>query len=86
MSKIYKNCQSCEIPLKKDPQGGSHNADGTKNTMFCSYCFENGQFKQPDFTVDQMKQLSKEKMVEMGFPKFLAGFFSKSIRKLERWK
>jgi len=37
-------------------------------------------------TVEEMKELVKEKMVEMGTPKFLSGFFTKGIPKLERWK
>jgi len=86
MEKIYKNCQSCGMPLKKDPKGGGTNADGTKSTMYCSYCYEGGKFKQPDWTAQQMQEFSKNKMKEMGFPGFLAGFFSKGIPKLERWK
>ncbi|MBX7146092.1 MAG: zinc ribbon domain-containing protein [Alphaproteobacteria bacterium] len=32
------------MPLNKDPQGGGSNIDGTKNKMYCSYCYQNGQF------------------------------------------
>lgn len=59
--KTYKNCQSCAMPMKKDPQQGGANADGTKNSMYCSYCYENGQFTQPDFTVKDMQQFCKTK-------------------------
>lgn len=72
--------------MNKDPKNGGTNSDGTKNLMYCSYCYENGDFTQPDITVDEMKALVKGKMKEMGFPGFLAGFFSKGIPKLERWK
>lgn len=83
--RTYRNCQSCAMPLKKDPKGGSTNKDGSKNTMYCSYCYENGEFLQPDITADEMKDFVKNKLKEMGFPGFLAGFFSKNIPKLERW-
>ena len=73
------------MPMKKDPEGGGANADGTKNSKFCSYCYVSGAFVQPDMTVDEMKELVKGKMVEMGFPKFMSGFFTKGIPKLERW-
>lgn len=86
MEKAYKNCQSCGMPMKQDPQGGRLNADGTKNQMYCSYCYVDGQFHQPDMTVTEMQAFVKEKMKEMGFPGFLAGFFTKGIPKLERWK
>ena len=86
MSTTYKNCQSCGMPLKKDPAAGGTNKDGSKNSMYCSYCFENGQFKQPDWTAVQMQEFVKGKMKEMGFPGFLASFFSMNIPRLERWK
>jgi hypothetical protein len=86
MEKVFKNCQSCGMPLKKDPKRGGANSDGTISTIYCSYCYENGKFLQPDWTASQMKEFAKEKLKEMGFPGFLAGFFSKSIPRLQRWK
>ena len=82
----YKNCQSCAMPLKKDPERGGSNADGTKSATYCSLCYHKGHFTQPDITATEMQQFVKGKMKEMGFPGFLAGFFTKGIPKLERWK
>ena len=84
--KTYKNCQSCGMPLKKDPKGGSTNADGSVNHMYCGYCYENGEFLQPNISAQEMQEFVKGKLIEMKFPKFLAGFFTKRIPKLERWK
>lgn len=50
--------------------------------MYCAHCYENGQFKQSDWTVEQMQEFVKGKTNEMGFP----GFFTKGIPKLERCK
>lgn len=86
MDKSYKNCQSCGMPLKKSPNGGGTNADGTISKMYCAYCYENGQFKQPDISASEMMDFVRVKMKEMGFPGFLAKLFSKGIPKLERWK
>jgi hypothetical protein len=82
----FKNCQSCGMPLKKDEKGGGTNTDGSKNNMYCSHCYENGKFTMPYITVDQMKDLVKSKLKEFGFPGFFAGFFTKGISNLERWK
>jgi len=82
----YKNCQSCGMPLSKDPQKGGSESNGTKSTMYCSYCYIDGKFINPEMSVDEMKVLVKGKMKEMGFPGFMAGFFTKRIPKLERWK
>ncbi len=86
MEQTYKNCQSCGMPMKKDEKGGGTNADGTKSTRYCSHCYQNGAFTQPNITVEQMKELVKGKLKEFGFPGFIAGLFTKNIPKLERWK
>lgn len=86
MQKPYKNCQSCGMPIKKDPKGGGTKADGTVSGMYCSYCYDYGKFKQPDWTASQMQEFSQKQLKEKGFPGFLARFFTKGIPKLERWK
>ena len=86
MDKIYKFCQSCGMPLKKDEKGGGTNTDGTKSLKYCSHCYQEGKFTRPDFTVQQMQQRVKEKIKEMGIPGFLTGFFTYGIPKLERWR
>jgi len=86
MEKTYKNCQSCGMPLKKDPQGGGTEAGGAKSVMYCSHCYREGKFTNPDITLEEMQVLVKNKIKEMGFPGFLAGFFTKGVPKLERWK
>ena len=84
--KKYKNCQSCGMPMSKDPGHGGTNADGSISEMYCSYCYKEGAYTQPDFTAKDMQKFCKGKMKEMGFPGFLAGFFTLGIPKLERWK
>jgi len=86
MEKTYKFCQSCGLPLKKDPGHGGTEADGLKSPKYCSYCFTDGKFKTPDMTVGEMKTLVKGKLKEMGFPGFTLWFFTMNIPKLERWK
>jgi hypothetical protein len=86
MEKKYKNCQSCGMPLSKDEKGGGSEANGSKSIKFCSHCYENGKFTNQDITMDEMKLLVKGKLKEMGFPGFIAGFFTRGIPKLERWK
>lgn len=74
------------MPLRRDPLGGGLHADGSSSTMYCSYCFEGGYFKQPNWTAGQMQRFAKDKLREMGFPQPLAWLFTRQIPKLERWK
>ena len=74
------------MPLKRDPQNGGLNADGSKSEKYCSYCYQNGAFTQPDITASDMQAFAKQKMKEMGFPGIIAGLYTKKVPKLERWK
>ncbi len=65
---------------------GGANSNGTKSTTYCSYCYQEGAFTQPDFTAVDMKKFCKEKINEMRFPGFITGFFTMGIPKLEKWK
>lgn len=85
MEKVYKNCQSCGMPLKRDIQGGGSNLDGSKSTIYCSHCFQNGMFTQPNIQASEMQIFVKGKLKEMGFPGFIAYFFTLNIPKLKRW-
>jgi len=74
------------MPLARDAAGGGTNADGSKSGMYCSHCFANGRFTLPDLTVVEMQDRVRGKLRDLGFPGFLAGFFTRKIPKLERWK
>ncbi len=77
------------MPLNKDPKGigGGLNENGQSSYKYCSYCYEDGKFLQPDITAKEMQTFVKGKLKEMGgFMKLFAGLFSKGIPKLERWK
>lgn len=86
MEKQYKFCQSCGMPLKKDPHGGGTKKDGSKSKEYCSFCYQNGIFTAPDITAEQMQKLCVDKLKEMRFPRFIAWVFTRGIPKLERWK
>lgn len=81
-----KNCQSCGMPMKKDAAGGGAERDGSKSEKYCSHCYRNGAFTQPDMTASEMQALVKGKLKEMRFPGFIAGFFASGVPKLERWR
>lgn len=79
-------CQSCGMPLSKDEKGGGTNADGSLSNEYCSRCYQNGQFVEPNITLDQMKEKVMNKMKEMHLPRFMATYFTKNMHNLKRWK
>lgn len=82
---MSKLCQSCGMPMDKDPLGGGTNADGSKNSEYCGLCYKNGKFTQPDFTVEEMQKYCVGKFTESGVPRFEAQIYSRSIPNLKRW-
>jgi hypothetical protein len=81
----HKNCQSCGMPMARDEKGGGANADGTKSGKYCSHCFHNGAFTEPNLTAMQMRDSVKAELKKRGFPGFVAAFFTRNVPKLERW-
>lgn len=55
-------CQSCGMPLGDGYYG--LNANGTINTKFCKYCFENGDFHEPNLTMEEMIGRSIANMID----------------------
>lgn len=80
-----KFCQSCGMPMKKDPLQGGTNSDGSQNEKYCSYFYQEGSFTF-NGTVDEMQEFCKVKMIEQGFPKWKAWMFTFGMNRLERWK
>ena len=83
---MNKFCQSCGMPLSKDPQLGGTNSDGSKSADYCSFCYVQGAFTDSGFTVKQMQDFCVDKMREKGIPKLIAWLLTRNIPKLKRWK
>ncbi|MBI5058380.1 zinc ribbon domain-containing protein [candidate division KSB1 bacterium] len=80
-------CQSCGMPLT-EPSGFGTNADGTQAGEYCRFCFQHGQFTQPELTVEGMIQSSIDFMTaKLGFPRTQAEEMSRNlIPTLKRWQ
>jgi len=83
---MAKFCQSCNMPLKKDPKVGGTEADGSKSEKFCSYCYEDGKFTWSDATLSEMREFVIEQMVKMKYPRFIAKLLTMNMKNLERWR
>ena len=87
MKKIYKQCQSCGMPLKKDKNGGGSEKNGTINKMYCSSCYQNGEFTRPNITLQEMQKIVDDVLKnEMKWWKIFRWLAVAQISQLERWK
>ena len=72
--------------MKKDKMGGGTNIDGSMSKLYCSYCYVHGRFRNIEIdTQEKMQEFVKEKLINMGFPGFIATIFTRNIPRLKRW-
>jgi transcription elongation factor Elf1 len=51
--KVIPFCESCGMPLVNDSDAGTEK-DGTKSEKYCTHCYQNGVFTEPDLTRETM--------------------------------
>lgn len=81
-------CQSCGMPIGSTNEYYGKNGDGSKNKDYCSYCYDDGQFKN-DCSMEEMVQVcvphvlkKHPSMTEEQARKMMLEFFPT----LARWK
>lgn len=75
------------MPLRKDPNGGGTEQDGSVSHKYCSFCYDKGTFRSPEIdTAEKMQAFCVKQMKQNGMNGFLAWMFTRSIPRLERWK
>lgn len=86
MKKIYKQCQSCGMPLRQDSKWGGSEKNGTLSKMYCSSCYQDGRFKRPDISLKEMQSLVDNVLKnEMKWWRLFRWLAISQIPRLERW-
>jgi hypothetical protein len=83
---MNKMCQSCGMPMRRDPGNGGTNNDGSKNAEYCSLCYQSGEFTQANVSASEMQTFCIDKLKEKGVPKPIGWLLTRNIPKLGRWK
>ena len=79
-------CQSCGMPMEKLEDFGT-NADRNRNEDYCCFCFKNGNFANPDLTLEQMIDKLVGFAAKMGMTQAQAREIAqKVIPRLKRWQ
>lgn len=79
-------CQSCGMPLERPDQFGT-SASGGRVSEYCSFCYRDGHFTQPDMTKSEMIArvagflVSRRRMSETVAQSVASGL----VPKLKRW-
>jgi Putative zinc ribbon domain len=73
------------MPLRRDEAGGGTNRDGSRSTEYCSHCYQDGRFTEPNISVEEMMAKVEGKLRTMHIPGFVARRITQGIPKLDRW-
>jgi hypothetical protein len=83
-----KQCQSCGMPLQTEKAGDCRGTEenGTMSEKWCSLCYTDGKFINPDTSLEEMKQI-----VDRALKEQKSGFLTRKMAlmqlpTLERWK
>ena len=81
-------CQSCGMPLAAELGNLGTNRDDSTTSEYCSFCFANGEFTNPNQTIEEMIQSSIENMTaDLNMPPEKAAELANSfIPTLGRWQ
>jgi hypothetical protein len=59
-----KTCQSCGMPMAKESDFGTEK-DGSRSEDYCTYCYQNGAYTEPEITIDEMAKKGGAIMSQM---------------------
>ncbi|MFM9910301.1 MAG: zinc ribbon domain-containing protein, partial [Chitinophagaceae bacterium] len=73
------------MPLDKAELLGTEK-DGSKSKEYCTYCYQNGAFMNPNMTLEEMNVLVKTQMEKMKIDARIISMALTSLPQLKRWK
>jgi len=85
---MSKFCQSCGMPLREKQDYGTEK-DGSQAEKFCSYCYQHGNYINPELTFEEMKEIGLKGIDDGGGNAFarwiLKRIYPTQLKNLERW-
>jgi radical SAM superfamily enzyme len=73
------------MPIDKPEKMGTEK-DGSKRKEYCTYCYQNGSFVNPDMKLEEMKTLVKDQMEKRKIDTGIINMAVSSLPNLKRWK
>lgn len=80
-----ERCQSCGMLLMNQDNFNSF-TDDEKKSIYCKSCYADGNFTEPNLTLEEMSKRVKNRCQELKLGKLPTYLFVKRLRLLQRWK
>lgn len=79
-----KFCQSCSMPLSDELLGTE--SDGSKSSDYCQFCYTNGKFTHPNYSLQDMITHLQDQMDDENMPEDIIEAATSRLPTLKRWK
>ena len=83
---MAQRCDSCGMPLTKDPNGGGSEADGALSKIYCSLCYADGDFIHQGVTAQEFQANTVAAMKADGMAGWKAWLLTREIPRRPRWR
>ena len=80
----YTYCQSCGMPVTRPELMGTEK-DSSKSTIYCIYCYRDGEFYKPDMTIEEMKEHVRGELLKSRESEAVISKAIKRLPHLSRW-
>ena len=77
-------CQSCSMPLG-DPALLGSEKDGSSSHEYCKYCYQDGEFVNPNMSLNEMTSLVIDQMEKRNIDSKVIDMAVRSLPRLKRW-
>jgi hypothetical protein len=78
-------CQSCTMPIDNLADRGTE-TDGSKSNLYCKFCYQDGNFMNPQMTLDEMKDIVITQMHKHNVPDGIIQQSLNMLPNLKRWR
>jgi hypothetical protein len=78
-------CQSCTMPIDQVDNRGTEK-DGSKSDLYCKYCYQKGDFVNPQMTLDQMRNIVSTQMRKLKISDTVIQQSLEMLPHLKRWR
>ena len=78
-------CQSCTMPIDQVDNRGTEK-DGSKSDLYCKYCYQKGDFVNPQMTLNQMKNIVSSQMRKLKISDTVIQQSLDMLPHLKRWR
>ena len=80
----YTSCQSCGMPMNR-PESMGTEKDQSKSTIYCSHCYQNGEFTRPEMTQQAMKDYLRKSLKKNNVNEATINLSVQRVSYLSRW-